>query len=100
MFDFFLTAIVPMLLSYDIDFQYVLDKTIQCSSCKKSISATQRTWDYLLVDQTTNEEAIDNIMADLFGPVLYMQLSYLFKKRPSSYINVNIKLSETYVSSI
>ena len=99
MFDFFQTAIVPMLLLYDIDFQYVLNKTIQCSSYKTSISVTQQTWDYLLANQTTNEETIDNIMADPFGLVLDMQLSYLFKKRPSSYINVNIKLSETYVSS-
>ena len=73
-FDFFQIAIVPMLLFYDIDFQYVLDKSMQCSSCKKLISITQQTWNYLLVSQITNEETIDIIMADLFGPVLDMQL--------------------------
>ncbi|CAF5016840.1 unnamed protein product, partial [Rotaria sp. Silwood1] len=73
-FDFFQIAIVPMLSFYDIDFQYVLDKSMQCSSCKKLISITQQTWDTLLVNQTTNEETIDSIMADLFGPVLDMQL--------------------------
>ncbi|CAF3760562.1 unnamed protein product, partial [Rotaria sp. Silwood1] len=72
--DDLVPSIVPMLLFYDIDFQYVLDKSMQCSSCKKLISITQQTWDYLLVNQTTNEETIDSIMTDLFGPVLAMQL--------------------------
>ncbi|CAF1029304.1 unnamed protein product [Rotaria sordida] len=73
-FDFFQIAIVPMLSFYDIDFQYVLDKSMQCSSCKEIISVTRQTWDCLLVNQSTNEETIDSIMANLFAPVLDMQL--------------------------
>ncbi|CAF4619150.1 unnamed protein product, partial [Rotaria sp. Silwood2] len=73
-FDFFQAAIIPLLLFYNINFQYVLETSMQCSSCQEITSITRETWSYLFVDQTTKEETIDSIMADLFGPVLNMQL--------------------------
>ncbi|CAF2072354.1 unnamed protein product [Rotaria magnacalcarata] len=63
-----------MLLFYNIDFQYVLEKSMQCSSCQEITSLTRETWSFLLVSQTANEETFDNIMANLFGPVLDMQI--------------------------
>ncbi|CAM4940035.1 unnamed protein product [Rotaria socialis] len=73
-FEFFQAAIIPMLLFYNIDFQYVLEKSMQCSSCQEITSLTRETWSFLLVSQTANEETFDNITANLFGPVLDMQI--------------------------
>ncbi|CAM4951852.1 unnamed protein product [Rotaria socialis] len=73
-FDFFQSAIVPTLLHYNIDLQYVINISIECSSCKSVSSVTRQNWNYLLVHQTTKEDILDNIVADLFGPTLKMNL--------------------------
>ncbi|CAF3851389.1 unnamed protein product, partial [Rotaria magnacalcarata] len=73
-FDFFQSAILPTLLHYNIDLQYVIDISIECSSCKSVSSVTRQNWNYLLVHQTTKEDTLDNIVADLFGPTLTMNI--------------------------
>ncbi|CAF1297608.1 unnamed protein product [Rotaria magnacalcarata] len=72
-FDFFQSAIVPTLLHYNIDLQYVIDISIECS-CKSVSSVTRQNWNYLLVHQTIKEDTLDNIVADLFGPTLKMNI--------------------------
>ena len=73
-FDFFQSAILPTLLHYNIDLQYVIDISIECSSCKSVSSVARQNWNYLLVHQTTKEDTLDNIVADLFGPTLKMNI--------------------------
>ncbi|CAF1238676.1 unnamed protein product [Rotaria magnacalcarata] len=73
-FDFFQSAIVPTLLHCNIDLQYVIDISIECSSCKSVSSVARQNWNYLLVHQTTKEDTLDNIVADLFGPTLKMNV--------------------------
>jgi hypothetical protein len=69
-FDFFQPAIVSTLQFYDIDFNFVIDVSIECCSCKKVNTIQRQTWDCLLVTEATVEDSLDNIMADKFGPTL------------------------------
>ena len=80
-------AIVSTLLFYDIDFQYVLDKSMRCTSSKRISSVTQQIRNYLLV---TLEETIDSSMADLFGPILNIQLCLICLKNDLHPTSVSI----------
>lgn len=74
LFDFFQSAIIPTLLFYNIDLQYVINISIECSSCKEISIVSEQTWDYLLVHQTADEATLDNVVQDLFGPTLQKKL--------------------------
>ena len=68
--DFFVSAIAPTLLHHDIKFEFVVDISIECSSCKEVIKTDEHTWNYLLIPQTTSEDILENVIANLFGPTL------------------------------
>ncbi|CAF1412635.1 unnamed protein product [Adineta ricciae] len=69
-FDFFEAAIIDVLEFYDIDFNFVLDIFIECSSCKKVSSIDRHTWSYLLVTEPIVEERLEDVMANVFGETL------------------------------
>jgi hypothetical protein len=68
--DFFVSGIVPTLIYHDIKFQCIIDVSMQCSSCKEVTKMDQQTWNYLLVPQTSSEDILENVVADLFGRTL------------------------------
>lgn len=74
LFDFFRSAIIPTLLFYNIDLQYVIDTSIKCSSCHEITSIDEQTWDFVFVNQVIQENTLDDIMADLFGPISRKQV--------------------------
>ena len=68
LFDFFQSAIIPTLQFYDIDFNIVIDTSIECCSCKKVNTLDRQTWSCILITQATVEGNLEDVMGKLFGP--------------------------------
>ncbi|CAF3639113.1 unnamed protein product [Rotaria sp. Silwood1] len=67
--DFFKCIVAPTLLHYEIDLKISLATMIQCSSCSQISILNQQPCDYLLVQPTTTENTLPDVLTDLFGPV-------------------------------
>jgi hypothetical protein len=67
---FFKLAIIPILLHYNIDLQFIVDNSLNCSSCAETNTIHRQQWEFLSLKKTSVEDVLGDVLADLFGQTL------------------------------